>query len=655
MAISNIARLTGGTAPVLRLGAPMIAFFLIQNLSSLACLAVLGRLGTATLAGFGAGGAILGVMLALLYGFDTAVQTLVSRATGAGEKGRIGQVLADALALSAPLGVILTAALWRFGPGLVAGMLSDPAAAAVGGSYLQAWAPTLALLALTIPINAAWIGSGRPGIAFLTTVLTAPAQAALTFLMVFGAGPIAAEGAAGAGTASVLSCIAGALLQAALILSLRLIDSWSVPRPGGVLRILAIGWPISVQQSLASLGLMVAYAIVAQLGNAGAAVINVLLSLTMITITMATGLGVAAATLVGQSLGRGDMGEARGWGWRAVRVGALLTGPLGLAAAIAPEPLLRLFLHDPATLALAVWPARLIGVTVAADTANRVLCFAFRGAGATKISAAVPFVSLWLIQLPLMWWIGLELRLGVLGIVAVQAALAVAEAAVLAVIWAGGFWLPNSTTTQPTTSAPGSAVGVARRIAILGGAGSGKSTLARKLGQALGLPVIHLDRIVFGPGWARNEPDLVRERLAAQLGDAWIVDGTYGETAPLTLPHADLVLWLDQPAWRRLYRAWRKTRDHRGKPRADRPDGCEEGFGWRYARMVLGFGRWSADLERRLGETAATPVVRLRGDGDIARLLARAAQPQLSTAPTRRAATGPARETGGEGVSAAAP
>ena len=645
-------RLGDAAAPVVRLGAPMIAFFLLQNLASLACLAFLGRLGTATLAGFGAAGAILGVVLALLYGFDTAVQALVSRATGAGDRGGIGQVLGDALAVSVPLGAGLTLALWGLGPRLVAGMLSDRVAAAAGGAYLQAWAPSLALLALTIPINAAWIGAGRPATAFLSTAVTAPAQAALTFLLVFGAGPISPAGVAGAGTASVLSCVAGAALQAVLLSRLRLVDAWRVPRLAGVMRILDIGWPVSAQQSLASLGLMVAYAIVAHLGDAGAAVINVLLSLTLLTIQSATGIGVAAATLVGQALGRGEPDEARRWGWRAVGVGVLLTGPLGLAAAVAPAPLLRLFLHDPATLAMAMWPARLIGLQVAADTAYRVLGYALRGAGATKVGAGVPFASLWLIQLPLMWWAGVALHQGVLGIVAVQVALNVAETVVLAAIWAGDFWTPKG--LRAGALAAGRLAG-ASRIAILGGGGAGKSTLARQLGAALGLPVIHLDRLVFGPGWTRREAADVQVRLAALLGDAWIVEGTYSETAELTLPRADLVLWLDQPAWRRLWRSWRKTRDHRGKPRADRPDDCEEGFGWRYAGTVLGFGRWTPGVARWLAKTSATPVIRLRGDGDIAGLLARVGQPQLSTEPTRRAATGPARGAGAEGISAAAP
>jgi len=66
------------------------------------------------------------------------------------------------------------------------------------------------------------------------------------------------------------------------------------------------------------------------------------------------------------------------------------------------------------------------------------------------------------------------------------------------------------------------------RIAILGGAGAGKSTLARRIGEVLGLPVVHLDLVVFGPGWSRIPIPLARQRLAAALEPgAWVVEGTY--------------------------------------------------------------------------------------------------------------------------------
>jgi adenylate kinase family enzyme len=360
------------------------------------------------------------------------------------------------------------------------------------------------------------------------------------------------------------------------------------------------------------------FAVVAQLGAAPVAIINVLLSLTGVPTQIGTALGVAAATLAGQALGRGATREARAWGWRTTVLAVAMTAPMGLALLLAPRTLLGAFLHDPATLAMAALPARIVGFGVAVNTAAIVLGFVFRGAGATKIAAAVPFVSLWLLQLPLMAWIGLGLHQGVAGVVAVQTGVVTADGLVLAMIWAGASWTrvrieaAAAVAPIPTTI---------RRIAILGGGGAGKSTLARRLGEALGLPVIHLDRLVFGPGWVRRDADTLRAEIVQAIEPgSWIVEGTYAEASAITLPAADLVLWLDQPAWRRLVRCWRKTADYRGRPRPDRPDDSEERFIWGYAWMVLSFGAWPKDLAARL-DAAGVTLRCVRGDAAARRLL----------------------------------
>ena len=624
---ATVASLTAPLKAMFRLGTPLIAFFLVQNAVNLASLAMLGRLGNAALAGVGAASAVYGVVLALLFGFDTGVQAIVSRITGAGRENRLGEVLADALAASVAVGALLGVAFWTLGPGVLAAMLPDRAAVAAGSANMLAAAPSLLFFAATIPINASWIGSGRPGIAFLVNLALAPVQILLTLLLVFGGGPVAAEGAAGAGAAISLTTLVGVAIQFALALRLRPGFLRTAPRPAGIAAIAAIGWPVSVQQSLSQFGLIVAFVIVARLGTGPTAVINVLVSLMAFPIQSATGLGVAAATLVGQSLGRGDPWEARRWGWRTAGVGAGLLAPLGLIALAAPEHLLGLFLRDPATLALAIWPARILGAGVGIVAFGIILGFAFRGAGATKIAAGIPFASLWLLQLPLMWWIGDTLGQGVMGMVEVQIGIALVDAALLAWLWKGASWttVRIGATSRDIPTVPERLA----RIAILGGAGAGKSTLARRIGEARGLPVVHLDRVVFGPGWTRIAVPLARERLAAMLEPgAWVVEGTYAELADLTLPRADLVIWIDQPAWLRLWRAWRKTRLHRDGPRADRPDGCAEGFGWAYARTVLRFGGWSPALERRLTEAAGRPPLRLRGDRAAARFVAQLSSPQ---------------------------
>ncbi len=611
------ATLPQRVGPIFALGAPLVGFFMIYTAVNIATVGMLGRLGDAAIAGVGVGAAVYGAICALLYGVDTGVQAIVSRATGAGRAERIAAVLAAAHAGAIPLALVVGTATWALGPGLVALILPDHAAAAIGAGWIRLAAPSMVFLAVTLPINAAWIGSGRPAIATAVTAALAPLQIALTFLFVLGVGPVRGFGAIGGALALDAAMLAGAVLQVGL--ALWLIPGFLRVRPRGAVEIAAIGWPISAQQSLLQVALMGVFAVIAQLGAAPAAIANVLLTLTSVPTQTGTGLGVAAATLVGQALGRRDTHEARAWGWRTTTVTVAVTAPMGLLLALAPQALLVPFLRDPATLAMAILPARIVGFGVAINTASIVLGFAFRGAGATKIAALVPFVSIWFVQLPLMTWIGLGLRQGLAGMVAVLTGVTTADVVVLAALWAGASW---SRVRIGAATAPSELPSNLRRIAILGGGGAGKSTLARQLGEALGLPVIHLDRLAFGPGWTRRAAEALQADLVRPLeGGAWIVDGTYAEASALTLPAADLVLWLDQPAWRRLFRSWRKTVSHRHCPRSDRPDGCEERFGWRYARMVLSFGAWSPGLAARLEAMAGGPVVRLRGDAALRRLL----------------------------------
>jgi len=58
------------------------------------------------------------------------------------------------------------------------------------------------------------------------------------------------------------------------------------------------------------------------------------------------------------------------------------------------------------------------------------------------------------------------------------------------------------------------------RIMIIGCGGSGKSTLARQLGEKLSLPVVHLDKLFWKPGWvhiSQEEFDEAKKRLISKL------------------------------------------------------------------------------------------------------------------------------------------
>ena len=111
------------------------------------------------------------------------------------------------------------------------------------------------------------------------------------------------------------------------------------------------------------------------------------------------------------------------------------------------------------------------------------------------------------------------------------------------------------------------------RIHVTGNAGAGKTTLARRLGSALGLPVIHLDQIVWQSGWRTTPQDQQAASLRSAVAPrSWVIEGVSG----FVRERADIVVFLDVPRrvclWRCLMRNWRYS--FRSRP--ELPHACPE-------------------------------------------------------------------------------
>lgn len=194
-----------------------------------------------------------------------------------------------------------------------------------------------------------------------------------------------------------------------------------------------------------------------------------------------------------------------------------------------------------------------------------------------------------------------------------------------------------------------------QRIVIMGGPGSGKSTLARRLGDKLGLKVVHLDALNFDPGWVEADTPTFQARLTEAIaGDRWVSDGNYtSKTGALRLARADTVIWLHQPRWKRMWRVLVRSLAHRGRTRPDMARGCPE----RLDRAFLLYAwRWDRDKRgstlQRLRETAAhLPITILRGDREIEAFIdsqepkSYSAQGTSSGGPARRASNSARRRS----------
>jgi Na+-driven multidrug efflux pump len=204
--------------------------------------------------------------------------------------------------------------------------------------------------------------------------------------------------------------------------------------------ILKIGLPVGLQQSFVYLGTAVYFAIVGLLGTTELAAMNVVLAIMLLSILPACGMGIAAATLAGSALGRGDVADASRWGWQVAGLGAVMMLPLTAILAVAPRATLGLLIADPTTIDLAAAPLRVMVLAMSIDAFGRILGFALRGAGATRLVTAVTFALQWAGQLPLAWFVGIELGFGLIGMAISRLLLFAIETAIVSLLWRNGFW-----------------------------------------------------------------------------------------------------------------------------------------------------------------------------------------------------------------------
>jgi adenylate kinase family enzyme len=154
-----------------------------------------------------------------------------------------------------------------------------------------------------------------------------------------------------------------------------------------------------------------------------------------------------------------------------------------------------------------------------------------------------------------------------------------------------------------------------RRIAIIGSGGAGKSTLARTLGEILGLPVIHLDKEYWKPGWIEPPKDeWVRTVEELVKRDEWIIDGNFGGTMEIRLAAADTVIFLDFPSTICLRRVIKRRLMHWNTNRPDMAEGCNEKIDLEFLGWVWNFRKTTKpEIEKRLLKLdKSVRIVRLR-------------------------------------------
>lgn len=164
---------------------------------------------------------------------------------------------------------------------------------------------------------------------------------------------------------------------------------------------------------------------------------------------------------------------------------------------------------------------------------------------------------------------------------------------------------------------------MARRILVIGCSGAGKSRLAKLIAARYALPLIHLDRCYWRPGWVEPpEAEWVQEVERLLAAPAWVMDGNFSGTMRRRTEMAEAIVFLDLPRWLCILRVLRRVALGYGRTRADVAPGCPERFEWAFMRWVWNYPKRSRLRTLDLLRTFPGSIVVLRSRGEVRRWIA---------------------------------
>jgi MATE family, multidrug efflux pump len=405
---------------IVRLALPALGALAAEPLYLLADTAMVGHLGTEELAALAIAATLLTGAFTLFNFLTYGTTAQVARFHGAGEELEAGRLAAQALWLSAGIGVCLTALLASLAVPLVEVMGGDGRTGDLAVMYLRIGSIGL-VFALIALAGQGWLrGVSDLRKPLVIVVAANAANVALNVLFIYGFG----WGLAGSAWATV---VAQAGMGAAFVRALLAAPADSRrPSPSRMRPLARIGGEIFVRTAALYASFLLASAVVARIGDASLGAHQIAFQLFVFLALVLDAIAIAGQVIVGRSLGAGDAAGAyeaalRMIAW-SVAVGAVFA--LVLLALIDVLP--RAFTGDPTVIERAkeIWP--LFALMQPANGAVFALDGILLGAGDTRFlmwamlaSSLFVFAPIALLSLALDWGI-VGVWAGLVGLIAAR-------------------------------------------------------------------------------------------------------------------------------------------------------------------------------------------------------------------------------------------
>lgn len=402
---------------------PLILGMMSQVLLNVADAAMVGQLGAAELGAAGLGSMAFMVVAMGFSSLSTGTQLLSARQWGGKNPAAAVRVLSNSLVLAVPLGAALSSLVFFRVLPFIHLLVDEPNVQDLTNVYVRFRFLGLFFYLASSSFIGYFNGVGKTKIMMRWMIIVISLNILFNYILIFGKWGLPRMEVAGAALASTISYVVGTIYILACAWYDRIfrkypffrgsnfhwkvvwdIAYYSAPRAG---RMFSFFGAFLVFFKFVGMTETLPDKVAAVMGAT-----NILITILSFSVMPGVGIGMAGATLIGQTLGAGKSAAARHYGWAAVRFGVLFMGLSGLIFLIFPREIISFFTPDPLVIAQGYWPLIILGAVQVFNAVGVVLSYCLEGAGATHWVLGAELIIYWLVFLPLTYLCAIHLGWG---------------------------------------------------------------------------------------------------------------------------------------------------------------------------------------------------------------------------------------------------
>ncbi len=401
------------------LAVPMVLEMAMESVFAVVDIFFVSRLGHDAVATVGLTESTMTIVYAIGVGLSMATTALVSRRIGEKNKKEAGVVAFQAILLGVFISMFIAVPGMIFAKDFLKIMGASDKMANSGYMYPAVMFGTNMVIMLLFIINAVFRSSGDAAMSMRVMLFANIINIILDPMLIFGIGPFPELGIMGAAVATSIGRGMAVLYQFYLLFSgnhrIRLyFDSVKV-KLGVMVKILKISGGGILQNLIATSSWIFLVRIIAVSGPEALAGYTISIRIIIFLLLPAWGLSNAAATLVGQNLGAKKPERAEKAVWVTGYANMAFMGSMGLLLFIFPHFWVKLFISESAVVENGILALRIISSGFLFYALGMVMMQGFNGSGDTTTPSKINFISFWLFEIPLAWFLAIVMKMGLTG------------------------------------------------------------------------------------------------------------------------------------------------------------------------------------------------------------------------------------------------